>query len=49
MSSRIFQCGVLALEYRPMTVQELEAGVPIPGSGKELQASLDAARAGLGI
>jgi len=46
VSGRVFQCGVLALEYRPMTVQELEAVVPIPDTGKELQARLDAARSG---
>ena len=44
LSSRIFQCGVLALTYRPMTQQELDAIVPVPDTGGELQAMLDAAR-----
>jgi hypothetical protein len=44
VSSRVFQCGVLALAYRPMTTQELEAIVPVPDTGRELQARLDASR-----
>jgi dihydrofolate reductase len=44
LSSRIFQCGVLALEYRPMTEQELKTIVPVPDSGRELQIMLDASR-----
>jgi dihydrofolate reductase len=44
VSSRVFQCGVLALIYRPLTAAELEAIVPIPDTGKELQAQMDAAR-----
>lgn len=44
VSSRVFQCGVLALVYRPMTTQELEAIVPVPDTGRELQARLDASR-----
>ena len=44
LSSRVFQCGVLALVYRPMTQQELNAIVPVPDSGKELQTMLDASR-----
>jgi dihydrofolate reductase len=43
--SRVFQCGVLALAYRPMTQQELMAVVPVPDTGGELQRQLDAARA----
>ncbi len=46
LHSRVFQCGVLALVYRPLTAQELDAIVPIPDSGKELQIKLDAARSG---
>lgn len=45
LSSRIFQCGVLALTYRHMTRQELDAIVPVPGTGEELQVTLDASRA----
>jgi dihydrofolate reductase len=45
LSSRIFQCGVLALTYRPMTRQELDAIVPVPDTGGELQVMLDASRA----
>ena len=44
LSSRIFQCGVLALTYRPMTRQELDAIVPVPDTGGELQVRLDASR-----
>jgi dihydrofolate reductase len=42
--SRVFQCGVLALVYRPLTRAELAAIVPAPGTGKEAQARIDAAR-----
>jgi dihydrofolate reductase len=45
LSSRVFQCGVLALTYRPMTQQELSAIVPVPDTGKESQEMLDASRA----
>ncbi|MGO8875480.1 MAG: dihydrofolate reductase family protein [Acidimicrobiales bacterium] len=45
LSSRAFQCGVLALAYRPITPRELEAVVPAPDTGREVQASLDASRA----
>jgi dihydrofolate reductase len=45
LSSRIFQCGVLALTYRPMTRQELNAMVSVPDTGGELQVMLDASRA----
>jgi hypothetical protein len=45
LSSRAFQCGVLALTYRPMTQQELDAIVPVPGTGRETQEILDASRA----
>jgi len=41
-----FKCGVLALVYRPMSVQELEAIVPIPDTDRELQAQLDGAPMG---
>ncbi len=44
LSSRAFQCGVLALVYRPITLQELEAIVPAPDTGREVQARLDASR-----
>jgi dihydrofolate reductase len=46
LSSRGFQCGVLALTYLPMTQQELDSIVPVPDTGKELQAGLDASRPG---
>jgi len=46
LSSRAFQCGVLALLYRPMTPQEREAIVPVPDTGKEAQARLEASRSG---
>jgi dihydrofolate reductase len=42
--SRAFQCGVLALVYRPLTRAELAAIVPVPDTGKEAQARTDAAR-----
>ncbi len=45
LSSRIFHCGVLALTYRPMTQPELDAIVPVPDTGEELQVILDASRA----
>jgi dihydrofolate reductase len=45
VSSRVFQCGVLALAYRPMTQEELRAIVPVPDTGRELQSTLDASRA----
>ena len=45
LSSRVFQCGVLALTYRPMTQQELSAIVPVPDTGKETQTMLDTSRA----
>jgi dihydrofolate reductase len=45
LSSRVFQCDVLALTYRPMTQQELNAIVPVPDTGAELQIMLDASRA----
>jgi dihydrofolate reductase len=44
LSSRAFQCGVLALVYRPLTTQELEAIVPVADTGRQVQASLDASR-----
>jgi dihydrofolate reductase len=44
VSSRVFQCGVLALVYRPLSTQELEAIVPVPDTGREAQARVDAAR-----
>jgi dihydrofolate reductase len=44
LSSRIFQCGVLALTYRPMTQQELDEIVPVPDTGSEVQIILDALR-----
>jgi hypothetical protein len=40
------QCGVLALEYRPMTAAELDAMVLVSASGIEAQALVDAARRG---
>lgn len=45
VSSRVFQCGVLALAYRPMSQEELRAIVPAPDTGGELQRTLEAARA----
>lgn len=45
LSNRVFQCGVLALTYRPMTQRELAAIVPVPDTGKETQSKLDASRA----
>lgn len=42
--SRVFQCGVLALVYRPLTRAELAAIVPAPDTGKEAQARIAAAR-----
>lgn len=44
LSSRAFDCGVLALSYRPMTEQELAEIVPVPDTGAELQPQLDASR-----
>jgi dihydrofolate reductase len=44
VSSRVFQGGVLALAYRPLTQDELRAIVPAPDTGKELQSKLDASR-----
>lgn len=43
-AGRVFQCGELALEYRPMTQAELDAIVPVPDSGVEAQALFDAAQ-----
>jgi dihydrofolate reductase len=45
LSSRVFQCGVLALTYRPMTQQELNAIVPVPATGRESQSIIDDSRA----
>jgi len=45
LSSRVFQCGVLALTYRPMTQQELNAIVPVPDTGREAQRIIDDSRA----
>jgi hypothetical protein len=45
VSSRAFQCGVLALVYRPASQQELDAIGSVPDTGKEAQAKVDAARA----
>jgi dihydrofolate reductase len=45
LSSRVFQGGVLALTYRPMTQQELDAITPIPDTGTEAQRMVDASRA----
>jgi dihydrofolate reductase len=42
--SRVFQCGVLALVYRPLTRAELAAIVPAPDTGTEAQARIDAVR-----
>jgi dihydrofolate reductase len=44
LSSRAFGCGVLALVYRPLTVQERAGIVTAPDTGKEAQAILDAGR-----
>jgi dihydrofolate reductase len=44
VSSRVFQCGVLALAYRPMTCEELAAIVPVPDTGKQAQARIDVSR-----
>jgi dihydrofolate reductase len=44
-SSRAFQSGVLALEYRPMTAEELQAIEPVPDFGPEAQAWYEARQA----
>jgi hypothetical protein len=44
LSSRVFEGGVLALTYRPMTQQELDTIVPAPDTGTEWQSTLDASR-----
>jgi dihydrofolate reductase len=44
-SSRAFQCGVLALEYRPMTAEELQAIQPIADTGVQAHAAFEAERA----
>lgn len=44
VSGKMFQCGVVALAYRPLTAHELKAMVPVPDTAREAQARLDAER-----